>query len=44
MFKDKTLLITGGTGSFGGVALERFINTDMGKFVSLVVMKQSSMT
>ncbi|MFK5950448.1 MAG: polysaccharide biosynthesis protein, partial [Methylococcales bacterium] len=31
MFKDKTLLITGGTGSFGGVALERFINTDIGE-------------
>jgi len=31
MFKDKTLLITGGTGSFGGVALDRFINTDIGE-------------
>lgn len=31
MFKDKTLLITGGTGSFGGVALERFIDTDIGE-------------
>lgn len=29
MFKDKILLITGGTGSFGGVALDRFINTDI---------------
>tara|TARA_B100000035_G_C21032756_1_gene569243 strand:+ start:1713 stop:2726 length:1014 start_codon:yes stop_codon:yes gene_type:complete len=26
--KDKTLLITGGTGSFGNVVLSRFINTD----------------
>lgn len=31
MFKDKTLLITGGTGSFGGVALDRFIETDIGE-------------
>ncbi|MBM6619098.1 polysaccharide biosynthesis protein [Bacillus suaedaesalsae] len=29
MFKDKTLLITGGTGSFGNVVLENFLNTDI---------------
>lgn len=29
MFKDKTLLITGGTGSFGNVVLDRFLNTDI---------------
>ena len=29
MFKDKTLLITGGTGSFGNAVLKRFINTDI---------------
>ncbi|MFY2157812.1 polysaccharide biosynthesis protein [Cytobacillus firmus] len=29
MFKDKTLLITGGTGSFGNVVLERFLNTEI---------------
>lgn len=29
MFKDKTLLITGGTGSFGNAVLERFLNTDV---------------
>ena len=28
MFKDKTLLITGGTGSFGNAALHRFLNSD----------------
>jgi UDP-glucose 4-epimerase len=28
MFKDKTLLITGGTGSFGNAVLKRFINSD----------------
>jgi UDP-N-acetylglucosamine 4,6-dehydratase/5-epimerase len=27
MFKDKTLLITGGTGSFGHAVLRRFLNT-----------------
>jgi len=27
MFKDKTLLITGGTGSFGNAVLQRFIDT-----------------
>ncbi|NKF08503.1 polysaccharide biosynthesis protein [Clostridium gasigenes] len=29
MFKNKILLITGGTGSFGHAVLERFINTDI---------------
>ncbi len=29
MFKNKTLLITGGTGSFGNAVLRRFINTDI---------------
>jgi len=28
MLKDKTLLITGGTGSFGNAVLNRFLNTD----------------
>ena len=28
-FKDKTLLITGGTGSFGNAVLNRFLNTDI---------------
>jgi len=27
MFKNKTLLITGGTGSFGNAVMERFLNT-----------------
>ena len=30
MFKDKTLLITGGTGSFGNAILNRFLATDIG--------------
>lgn len=31
MFKDKKLLITGGTGSFGNAVLERFLSTDIGE-------------
>ena len=31
MFKDKVLLITGGTGSFGGAVLDRFLNTNIGE-------------
>lgn len=31
MFKEKTLLITGGTGSFGNAVLNRFLNTDIGE-------------
>lgn len=29
MFKDKTLMITGGTGSFGNAILKRFLDTDI---------------
>ena len=29
--KDKTLLITGGTGSFGNAVLNRFLKTDIGE-------------
>lgn len=31
LFKDKILLITGGTGSFGNAVLSRFLNTDIGE-------------
>ncbi|MFK7934781.1 MAG: polysaccharide biosynthesis protein [Saprospiraceae bacterium] len=31
MFKNKTLLITGGTGSFGNAVLKRFLNSDIGE-------------
>jgi UDP-N-acetylglucosamine 4,6-dehydratase/5-epimerase len=31
MLKDKTLLITGGTGSFGNAVLRRFLDTDVGE-------------
>ncbi|MBB5392544.1 MULTISPECIES: polysaccharide biosynthesis protein [unclassified Herbaspirillum] len=30
-FEKKTLLITGGTGSFGGAVLRRFLNTEIGE-------------
>ena len=29
MFRDKTLMITGGTGSFGNAVLQRFLNSDV---------------
>ena len=29
MFKGKTLLITGGTGSFGNAVLNHFVNSDL---------------
>ncbi|CAI3259325.1 polysaccharide biosynthesis protein [Enterococcus cecorum] len=31
LFRDKTLMITGGTGSFGNVVLNRFLQTDIGE-------------
>lgn len=31
LFANKTLLITGGTGSFGNAVLNRFLNTDIGE-------------
>lgn len=31
MFKGKTLLITGGTGSFANALIQRFLNTDIGE-------------
>jgi UDP-N-acetylglucosamine 4,6-dehydratase len=31
LFKNKTLLITGGTGSFGNTVLSRFLHTDIGE-------------
>ena len=32
MFKNKILLITGGTGSFGNAVLRSFLNTDKNLF------------
>jgi len=31
IFKDKVLLISGGTGSFGNAVLNRFLRTDIGE-------------
>ena len=31
MLKNKTLLITGGTGTFGNAVLKRFLSGDMGE-------------
>ena len=31
LFKDKTLMITGGTGSFGNAVLDRFLSSDIGE-------------
>lgn len=31
MFKDKILLVTGGTGTFGNAVVERFLNSDIGQ-------------
>ena len=31
MFNNKTILITGGTGSFGNAVLKKFLNTDIGE-------------
>jgi UDP-N-acetylglucosamine 4,6-dehydratase len=33
MFKDKTLMITGGTGSFGKTVLSRFLNSDIKRII-----------
>lgn len=31
MFKDRTILITGGTGSFGNAVMQKFLNTNIGQ-------------
>jgi UDP-N-acetylglucosamine 4,6-dehydratase len=45
MFKDKTLLVSGGTGSFGSAVLRRFLDTDIGeiRIFSRDEKKQSDM-
>ena len=45
MFKGKTLMITGGTGSFGNAVLNRFLDTDIGeiRIFSRDEMKQDDM-
>ena len=34
IFKNKTLMITGGTGSFGNAVLKRFLPTDIERYES----------
>lgn len=45
MFRNKVLLITGGTGSFGNAVLDRFLNTDIGeiRIFSRDELKQDNM-
>ena len=45
IFKGKTLMITGGTGSFGNMVLKRFLDTDIGaiKIFSRDENKQDNM-
>ena len=38
LFKGKTLLITGGTGSFGNAVLNRFLKTDIGELQKAVIV------
>ena len=37
VFDGKTLLITGGTGSFGNAVLNRFLKTDIGEIRDTMV-------
>ena len=44
MFKNKTLLITGGTGSFGNAVLEKFLKSDIKEIRIFSEMKRNKMT
>lgn len=44
MFNSKTLLITGGTGSFGNAVLKRFLDTDIGEIRIFSRDEKSKMT
>lgn len=43
LFKNKTLMITGGTGSFGNAVLNRFLKTDIGEIRIFLAMRKSRM-
>ena len=43
IFAGKTLMITGGTGSFGNAVLNRFLRTDIGEIRIFHEMKRSRM-
>ena len=40
LFKDSTLMITGGTGSFGNAVLNRFLKSDIGE-IRIAEMRKS---
>ena len=44
MFKDKTLLITGGTGSFGNEIASKFLDLDWREIEYLVVTRKNKTT
>jgi len=39
MFKNKVLMITGGTGSFGHAVLKRFLSTDLREIRSNIIIR-----
>ncbi len=42
MFTNKTLLITGGTGSFGNMAVKKFLNTDIvGTYILYIIINKA---
>ena len=41
MFKNKTLLITGGTGSFGNAVLNKFLDSDIKEIRIFLEMRKS---
>lgn len=41
VFNGKTLMITGGTGSFGNAVLNRFLQTDIGEIRIFQEMKKA---
>lgn len=43
IFKDKTLLITGGTGSFGNAVLQCFLDFEIKEIQIFVGMRRSRM-
>ena len=42
IFKNKVLMITGGTGSFGNAVLNRFLKTDIAEIRNLIIMEPFS--
>ena len=40
MFKDKILLVTGGTGSFGNTIVNRFLKTDIREYVQYALYQK----